>query len=105
MSIIEMNRDDLLNRYPGHSFVETLNGGVYTLEFKDGGGVVIANGTSPDLPHLYRYIRKYLVGDAEVLITIDETQRDALTGVVKGTYIYNTDGAVEVYDGVDWTPS
>ena len=105
MSLKELYRDDLLNRYSGHTFTETTVNSMTLVEFKDGSSNRIAEAQKLVVGDAYKHIREDLVGEGLILITIDETQRDALTATVVGTLIYNTDGTVEVYDGIDWTPA
>ncbi len=105
MTIKEMNRDDLLNRFVSHTFEETVVGSMTLVEFKDAGDAVIGAAQKLDIDDAYRAIRLDLVGDATVLITITEVQRDALTSSLTGTEVYNTDATVEVFNGTDWDPS
>lgn len=101
MSIKELYRDDLLNRYANHTFTETTVEDMTLVEFKNGSSVVIARSQKLAVADAYKNIRNNLVGDGEILITIDETQRDALTSIAKGTLI-NKDGDVEIYNGTTW---
>ena len=105
--LYEQYRDDLLNRYVSHSFVETTVGSMTQVEFKDGGSATIAEATKLDLVDAYRSIRQDLVAlRSEVMITVTEAQRDLWTGTPydgEGP-IFNTDGTCEVYDGTSWTP-
>ena len=105
MSLKEMYRDDLLNRFASHTFEETVIGSTTLVEFKDAGDAVIGSAQNLVVDDAYRGIRFDLVGQGEVIITIDETQRDALTSPIKGTFIYNTDGTNEVYNGSAWDPA
>ena len=105
MTIKELNRDDLLNRFASHTFTETTVGSMTLVEFKDAGSAVIGAAQTLVVDDAYRAIREDLVGDATILITIDETQRDALTSPDTGTLIYNTDATAEVYSGTDWDPA
>ena len=105
MSILQLYRDDLLNRFASHTFDETTVGSMTLVEFKDGGSAVVGSAQTLVVDDAYRQIRQDLVGLGEVMITIDETQRDALTSTTTGTLIYNTDATVEVFNGVDWDPA
>ena len=105
MTIKELNRDDLLNRYASHTFTETTVGSMTLVEFKDVGDALIGAAQKIDINDAYRSIREELVGDATVLIVIDEDQRDAQTSPETGTLILNTDGSVEIYTGSDWDPA
>ena len=105
--LYEQYRDDLLNRFASHTFLETPTGSMTLVQFRDAGLVVIGEAQKLDLLDAYRQIREDLVGlRSEIAITVSEAQRDAWTGTPatgEGP-IYNTDGAMEIYDGVDWTP-
>lgn len=105
--LYEQYRDDMLNRYASHTFVETTNGSLTKVEFQDGGSITIAEATKLDLVDAYRNIRQDLVGlRSEVMITVSEAQRDTWTGIPADGEgpIFNTDGSCEFYDGTDWTP-
>jgi len=105
MNSKELNRDDLLNRFASHTFTETTVGSMTLVEFKDGGSAVVGSSQKLDIGDAYREIREDLVGGAEVLLTITETQRDALTeSIATGAHIYNTDATVEVYNSTAWDP-
>ena len=105
MTIKEMYRDDLLNRFVSHTFTETAAGSMTLVEFKDAGSAVVGAAQNLVVDDAYRNIRRDLVGLGEVIITVDEAQRDAWSTTVPGTLIYNTDGAVEVYNGTAWDPA
>jgi len=105
MSIKELYRDDLLNRFVSHTFTETTVGSMTLVEFKDGSSDVVGSAQCLVVDDAYRAIRQDLVGFGEIIITIDETQRDALTSPDTGTMIYNTDATVEVYSGSAWDPA
>lgn len=105
MSIKELYRDDLLNRFASHTFTETVTGSMTLVEFKDGSSDVVGSSKNLVVDDAYKCIRLDLVGGGEILITIDETQRDALTSVAIGTHIYNTDASVEIYSGSAWDPA
>lgn len=107
MALYEQYRDDLLNRPPADSFLETTVGSMILVELRDAGLTVI--GAAQKLTQLdaYRQIREDLIGlRSEVAITVSEAQRDAWAGtpLIGEGFIYNTDGGVEVWDGVAWTP-
>lgn len=105
MTIKQMYRDDLLNRFASHTFTETVAGSTTLVEFKDAGDAVIGAAQNLVVDDAYRNIRRDLVGLGEVIITVDEDQRDTWTSSVIGTLIYNTDGGVEVFNGSDWDPA
>lgn len=91
MSIKELNRDDLLNRFASHTFTETVVGSSTLVEFKDAGSVVIGSSTSSVVDNAYAKIRSVLVGDSSILPRLTTSQRDALTSTVDGTQILNID--------------
>lgn len=174
MTIRQMYRDDLLNRFANHSFTETVVGSFILVEFSfddtidsvtDSGGTarfnfasgptlvvgqqvvntgfitntayngthtvsatdgttyfevtgvsfgtnetgsmsaLIATAQKINDDDAYREIRFDLIGGFEILITITEVQKNALTDNVQGMYIYNQGNTVEVYDGVGWAPA
>ena len=105
MTIKEMYRDDLFNRFASHTFTETVVESMTLVEFKDAGSVVIGAAQNLVVDDAYRNIRRDLVGLGEVIITVDEAQRNAWTTSVTGTLIYNTDGTVEVFNGSGWDPA
>ena len=75
MSKKELYRDDLLNRFAGHSFEETVIGSMIMVEFKDAGLVVIAQSQKMDATDAYKEIRENLIGTAaEVMFCITEVQ-------------------------------
>lgn len=105
MSVKELYRDDLLNRFASHTFTETTVASMTLVEFKDGSSDVVGQAKTLVVDDAYRTIRQDLVGFGEIIICIDETQRDAITSPDTGTLIFNLDGTVEVYDGTAWTPA
>lgn len=104
MSIKELYRDDLLNRYPSHTFTETVIGSMTLVEFKDGSSDVIGSSQKLVAGDAYVSIREDLVGYVgDVMITATQAQRDAFTGTKHGTMIHQeTSGSMECFDGTDW---
>ncbi len=103
MSIKELFRDDLLNRYPAHTFTETVTGSLTLVEFKDGADALVASALKVGSDAAYLLIREDLVGHLEVLPCVTTAQRDALTDVAVGLDIFNlTDDSQEIYDGTQW---
>lgn len=90
MTVKELYRDDLLNRYASHTFTETTVGDMTKVEFKDGSSAVIAERQTMDVDDAYRLIRYGLVGDASILTQLTTTQRDALTSTKDGCNLWNT---------------
>ena len=108
MALYEQYRDDTLNRFPAHTFLETTPGSMFRVVLRDAGLVVIGDsGNKLTLLDCYREIREDLIGlRSEIAITVSEAQRDAWTGTpaTGEGFIYNTNGGVEVWDGAAWTP-
>lgn len=71
----EVYSDDLINRYAGHTFTETIVGSMTKVEFKDTGPVVIAEAQTLEVDDAYRRIREDLVGPtATVLLELTNQQ-------------------------------
>jgi hypothetical protein len=103
MGLKDLYSDDILNRYAGHSFTETTINSMVLVEFKDAGFAVIAKAQQLDLDDAYGNIREQLGLTNSVLCRITTTQRDALTGILAGTQILNTDtSSVDTYGISDW---
>lgn len=95
--------DDLINRFPGHTFTETITGALTKVEFKDGGSTVIFEATRMDVFDAYKNIRENLVGDSNILFLVTPTQRDALINTITGRPVWNDNQLItEVWDGVEW---
>ena len=111
MSVKELNRDDLLNRFASHTFDETTSaqdpdlGDMTLVEFKDGSDIVVGSAKKLVVDDAYRAIRVALVGDASVLLRLTEVQRDALSSTVDSTIIHNTDATVEIFNESSWEPA
>lgn len=104
MSLLELYRDDLLNKYASHTFTETAVGDHWKITFKNAGSVVIAEVTKQGKEDAYKLIRENLEGTfAEKKPEITSTQRDALTSLAEGTPILQiTDNQVEEYINGGW---
>ncbi len=98
MSIKEMYRDDLLNRFASHTFTETTVGSMTLVEFKDGSSDVVGEAKTLVVEDAYITIREDLVGTAaDITLVLTGTQRDALT--LEDEFIIIVDNHVECYDG------
>jgi len=104
MSLKELYRDDLLNRFASHTFTELTSlddpdlGDMTKVLFKDGSSVVVAESKKMDVTDAYKNIREDLVGTfSDVTVAITGTQRDALT--LDDEFIIIVDNHVECYDG------
>lgn len=104
MAISDLYADDLINRNPGFTFLETPVGSMTLVEFRDGGLAVVASSQKLDVNDAYRNIRGDILGDLSILPIISESQRDALSGIENGQMIYNTDGAGEILIAGTWDP-
>jgi len=111
---IDIIKNDLLNRFASHTFTETADSpttGRTKIEFKNGSSVVIAEQnyiTSDTFKKTLMYfrIREELVGEIEIPMVSTETQRDALTGVIKGQPLLVDRGSGvhvrQFHDGTAW---
>ena len=104
MSLKELYRDDLLNRFASHTFTETTVGSMTLVEFKDGGSAVVGAAKTLVVDDAYKTIREDLVGTTgDVMISLTDTQRDALTSTDSAVIIFQeTDTDVECYNGTEW---
>lgn len=104
MSLKELYRDDLLNRFASHTFTETTVGSMTKVEFKDGGSAVVDFRQNLVVDDAYKFIRENLVGTvADVMFSLTSTQRDALTSTAAPTLIFQeTDNQIECYNGTVW---
>ena len=106
MTIRELYRDDILGRFGGHSFVETVIGSTTRVEFRDAGDITVAESSALAVDDAYAVVRQNMVGGPEILPRLTESQRDALTGTVEGTALYNTDAEnEECFQVGSWTPT
>ncbi len=99
MSLKELYRDDVINRFDGsHTFTETTVGSMTLVEFKDGSSDVVGESKNLVVDDAYIAIREALIGTAgEVTLTLTGTQRDALT--LDDEFIIIVDNHVECFDG------
>ena len=96
--------NDMIHRYANHTFSESTTGDIVTVTFKDGASVTIAEAKSMTNVIGYQIIRKSLLLSEHLNFLSTTTERDSLSGVGKGTQIYNiTTGASEVWDGTNWS--
>lgn len=106
MSQLELYRDDLLNRYAGHTFLETVVGSMTLVEFRDAGLTVIEASQKLVAGDAYQNIRFNLVGDTGILPRLTTTQRDALTATTDATNILNiTTDSIEKFESAAWVPT
>jgi len=95
--------NDLIHRYPNHTFTETTIGSLTKVQFKTTSSVIISKAKNIAVIDAYRSIRLDLLG-AEVPLFLSTTiERDALTSIDIGTTIYNiTTNEDETYNGTSW---
>lgn len=106
MTIRELYRDDLLNRFPAHTFLETPIQSMTLVEFRDAGLTVIGSAQALAVDDAYERIRFDLVGDTKILPYITTAERNALTNTLDGTNILNIDTAsIERCIGGVWVPT
>lgn len=90
--------NDLIHRFPSHTFSEIAEGDLIKVDFLDGGMAVVASAKTIDVVDAYRQIRAAMLGGAEPLLIQTQAQRDALTNIEEGTVIL-TDNVLETDDG------
>ena len=105
MSIKNLYINDLVHRYPSHTFEETTTGSLINVKFKNASSIVVGEATKLVTVDAYRAIRgNLLIGEVPVYRSTT-TQRDALTGIPASTEIDNiTVGRNEIWDGTNWKP-
>lgn len=96
--------NDLIHRYPSHTFTEVTVNSETKVTFKDAGSVVIAERQDILAIDAYEAIRQDLLLGESLQFLSSTTERDALTSVQKGRQICNTtSGATETWDGSSWS--
>lgn len=100
MSMKELYRDDLLNRFASHTFTETTVGSMTLVEFKDGSSDVVGAAQTLVADDAYKSIREGLVGTTgDVLIRLTKAQRDAVTDPEEFVFLQQDDLDLECWDG------
>lgn len=98
--------NDLIHRYPSHTFTETTIDDEVLVEIKNSGGTLIAQARAQSMNVVvtaYQKIRNQLLKGEMPSFISTTTQRDVLTGIDRGTIIDNiTVGRLEKYDGINW---
>lgn len=103
MTIKEMCRDDLINRYASHTFTETIVNDMVKVEFKDASGNVIQMAQKIEITDAYRAIRNSVDEYSGNDYCLTTAEQGALTDVQIATRMWNiTDDKLQIYDGVDW---
>ena len=95
--------NDLIHRYPNHTFTETVVGSRTQVEFKDSESVVIGESIKMVVLDAYRSIRLDLLIAQNPEYVCTTIERDALVSINMGTEIYNiTESQNQVYSGSGW---
>lgn len=104
MSLKELYRDDLLNRFASHTFTETTVGSMTLVEFEDGSSVIVGASQNLVVDDAYKTIREDLVGTTgDIMFSLTTTQKNALTSPAAPTQIFDeTVGDVQCYNGTEW---
>lgn len=101
-----MPKNDLLHRYSGYSFTETVVGDMVKVEFKDGEGNVVESFTKMEALDAYNHIRDALLGNHFIPCLLTLTERSALTssGIPEGFLVEDYDtGALYDFDSINNT--
>lgn len=93
MSLKQIYRPDMLNRFTGYSFTETAQGDLWLVEFKDGSGTAVDAALKGSLDDCYTRIRQNLVGGADILPRLTTIQRNNITEPADGLLIFNLDNS------------
>jgi len=81
--------NDLIHRFPGHTFTEVVVGDLTKVTLKDPGSVTIAEQMHLSVLDAYRSIREDLLKAETPSFISTTSQRDALVAVDRGTEILN----------------
>ncbi len=90
--------NDLIHRFPAHTFTETAEGDLTRVDFLDGGMAVVASAKTLDVVDAYRQIRADVLDGSEPLFLQTAAERDALTNIDAGTATL-TDDVLETDPG------
>jgi len=103
MTIKQVYRDDLLNRFASHTFTETVIDDMTLVEFKNGSSVVVGASKVITVGDAYVNIRKQMNVMNNVICELTTAQIALLTGTIAGTQILNSDtGSVQTYNGSEF---
>lgn len=95
--------NDLLSRYPAHTFEETTVDSMTLVVFKDGESEIIAESQALVVADAYKAIRLNILEGQDPLFISTSAERNALVNVEDGTTIYNTNTKrVESYEDNNW---
>lgn len=81
--------NDLIHRFPGHTFTELVVGDLTKVSFKDPGSVTIAEQVNLLVLDAYRLIREDLLKAESPSFLSTTSERDALVDVDRGTELLN----------------
>ena len=103
MTIKQVYRDDLLNRFSGYTFTETVINSMTLVELKDAGLVVVASDKVLVADDGYVNIRRQMGILENILCELTGAQIALLTGTLSGVQIFNKDtGGTQLYNGSVW---
>jgi len=98
-------KHDVENRLSQYTLNKTTTGSIVKYVLEDD-GTFIAYGESPDAGAAIFQLREKMVGGVEIPPLLTETQRDALTGVIKGQPLLVDRGSgvhvQQFHDGTGW---
>lgn len=92
----DIYKNDIENRFPGCTVEETRDGERFTAQFKDGEGKPGDRSRAGNAGDAMFQLRKNLVGDLDILPLQTNSQKNALTNVMRSQKI-----VVEGSNGVD----
>lgn len=103
MSQKDLYKNDLIHRFPGHTFTETPVGDLTKVTFKDVGLVTIGEQVKLSVLDAYRSIRLDLLVAQNPTLISTTIERDALTGIQRGTEIINISVLEnQIFSGSEW---
>jgi len=98
--------NDLLHRFPGYSFTETVIGDLVTVAFLNVQEVELAAARTELTVDAYRTIRRDVLGGEIPVFLSSTSERNLLSNLSKGVVIFNTNKQrIEAFDGSDWLSS
>lgn len=105
-----MNKDiyicDLINRYPGHTFTETVINDFTKVTFLDEELVEIASAKKMNVVDAYRSIRNHMLEGENLPFLVSTTDRDKFQDLMEATFIFNiTNLRNESYHNKKWASS
>ena len=106
MADTDLYANDLIHRFPGYSFLETIVGSMTRVQFRDGGLATVAEATTLVVIDAYKHIREDMLDGQPANFISTTAERDALTGLLNGTQILNDDTyIIDCFDDATWYPT